>query len=166
MTRPKRTPRPVGLPAFIQRGIYRAERERMARNIALPMRAAFDALAQGEIDADVATGTPVMRLPATAPGESNTDWCAIPPAIEGWIELWASAAPDINTYHLAQVARRLDQGKDVTPRLVEQAREEFEACVRRIPTLPTSTLRHAVLNCQIRWQMEAMRDNKHEERAL
>lgn len=26
MTRPKRTPRPVGLPAFIQRGIYRARR--------------------------------------------------------------------------------------------------------------------------------------------
>lgn len=158
MTRPKRKPRPVGLPAFIQRGIERAERERLARIIATPMRFAFDALALGEIDACAETGVPVMRMPATAPGERDGEWCAIPPAIEGWVELWAEMAPDISTYYLAQVARRLDQGKDVTPRLVEQAREEFEACVRRIPSIPAAVLRDAVLTCQIRWEVEKMEE--------
>lgn len=158
MTRPKRKPRPVGLPAFIQRGIDRAERERLARIIATPMRLVFDALALGEIDACADTGTPVMRMPATAPGERDGEWCAIPPAIEGWVELWSEMAPDISTYHLRTLAARLSAGKDVTPRLAQQAREEFEACVRMIPSIPAAVLRDAVLTCQIRWEIEKLEE--------
>lgn len=141
----------VAIPAFIQRGIDRAEKARKAREIARPMRAMFDLLKSGEVlEID---GHAVMRFPKMSRDE-QTEWCAIAPAMHGWIDLWARIAKDISTYHMGVLADRLEQEKPITTRLVEQAREEFEVTIARIPELPEGRILSAITTTQIAWELE------------
>lgn len=145
--------RPVAIPAFIQRGIMRTERERRASIIARPMRAMFDMLESGEVhDID---GHAVMRLPEF--GEKDAEWCAIAPAVRGWIDCWKRIAPDLAAYRLEVLADRLEQDKPITPRLVEQARAEFEAHIARIPDVPPGKIESAITTAKIAWEFEKVK---------
>lgn len=141
------------LPAWLQRGIYRAERERRTNVVVRPMRNLMDLLARGDVDE--IDGRAMMRMPAVDEQFcERTAWCEIGPAIEGWIDCWKRLAPDISTYHLGVVAARLNENKLLTPRLVELARAEFENTVARIAEIPDGALMGAVQTTRIAWEFE------------
>jgi hypothetical protein len=52
------------------------------------------------------------------------------------------------------MAERLQADKPLTPRLVEQAEEEFEACVALIPTIPPGAIGSAITTTQISWELD------------
>ena len=143
------------LPAWLQRGIARAERERRANVIARPMRNLMDMLARGEVyEID---GRPVMSMPEIDQTyATQADWCEIAPAIEGWRDCWQRIAPDISTYYLGVLASRLAADKPITPRLVEQARAEFDATVARLVDTPDAVVSSAIRTTEISWEFEKM----------
>lgn len=136
----------------ITAGLARIERQARAEEIARPMREMFVMLEQGEVfEVD---GVSVMRMPET--GDEHAAWCAVGPAIRGWIDCWQRIAPDIGTKKLQYLADRLDADKPITPRLVEQARVEFEQTIQRIPSLPEGAITDAILRTRIAWEFERM----------
>ena len=147
--------RPLGIPAIIAAGIRRAEKERRAAVIARPMRNLMDMLRQGEVyEID---GRAVMRMPEIDEQfATRAEWCEIAPAIEGWRDCWQRLAPDISTYHLGVLAARLRDDKPITPRLVEQARAEFDATVARIPEIEDGKIASAIRTTEIAWEMEKL----------
>lgn len=155
----RRKPRPLGVPAWLAAGLHRAEKERKAAVIARPMRELFRMLASGEVlEID---GSPVMRMPELDDGVTErAQWCAIAPAIEGWIDCWQRLAPDISLYHLRVLAQRLAADRPLTPRLVEQARDEFEATIQRIVDLPDDKIRDALLTTRIAWELEKLQEKR------
>ena len=136
----------------ISAGLARIERKEEAERIAAPMRELFDMLAQGEVHE--IDGMSVMNMPAM--GDEREAWCAVGPAIHGWIDCWKRIAPDIGTRKLQYLADRLDADKPITPRLVEQARDEFEQTIKRIPSLPEGAVTDAILRTRIAWEFERM----------
>ena len=137
----------------ITAGLARIERRERAESIAKPMRELFEMLVKGEVfELD---GVSVMHMPET--GDEHAAWCAVGPAIRGWIDLWARIAPDIDTTKMRYLADRLDADKPITPRLVEQARGEFEATISRIPDLPEGASGDAIVRTKIAWEFEQMR---------
>lgn len=148
----------IALPAIIAAGIARAERERRANVIARPMRALMDLLATGE--AYEADGRVVMRMPDIDERfAERAEWVEVPPAIEGWRDCWQRLAPDISTYYLGVLAARLRDDKPITPRLVEQARAEFDRTVARIPEIEDGRISSAIVTTQIAWEVERMQSN-------
>lgn len=149
--------RPIGLHRAIAAGIHRAARQRKADVIARPMRELFSLLMSGEVcEID---GEPVMRMPEVDDAVSErAQWCAIAPAILGWIDVWRRLAPNLDLQHMSYLAERLDQGKTITPRLVEKARAEFEATIARIPDLPDGAILSAITTTQIGWEMEKLQE--------
>ena len=149
-------PRPTMDPDTVKSitaGLARIERRERAESIAKPMRELFDTLALGEVfELD---GVSVMHMPET--GEEHAAWCAVGPAIRGWIDLWARIAPDIDTTKMRYLADRLDADKPITLRLVEQARGEFEATISRIPDLTEGAIGDAIVRTKIAWEFERMR---------
>lgn len=140
----------------IAAGMAKIERKRMADVTAAPMRELFDMLAQGEVyEID---GMSVMPMPATA--DEKAAWCAVGPAIRGWIDLWSRIGPDIGTSKMRYLADRLDEDKPLTPRLVEQARAEFEATIARIPELPEGAITDGILRTRIAWEVERINRRK------
>jgi len=152
---PKRT---ATLPGWLQNGIARAERERRANVIARPMRNLMDLLRQGEVfEID---GQPVMRMPdLDAAFAQEAEWCAIAPAIEGWRDCWSRLAPDISTYYLGVLATRLADDKPITPRLVEQARAEFDRTVTRLVDVPDGQVASAIRTTEIAWEFEKLQEH-------
>lgn len=146
---------PASLPHWLQRGIARAERERKANVIARPMRNLMDMLAQGEVyEID---GRAVMRMPEIDEQfAARAEWCEVAPAIEGWRDCWQRLAPDISTYYLGILAARLREDKPLTPRLVEQARAEFDSTVARLVDIPPCAVTSAIRTTEIAWEMEKM----------
>lgn len=153
-------PRHVGLHRAIAAGAEHARRATQADEIARPMRAMFSMLASGEVFE--VQGRAAMDMPELDPSlrQANTDWVEIAPALRGWIDLWAHIAPDLRTYHLGVLADCLDQWRPITPRLVEQARAEFEACVERIPALPPGKIKRGILTTQIGWEVEKLSESQ------
>ena len=138
----------------ISAGLARIERKEKAERIAAPMRELFDMLAQGEVfELD---GMSVMHMPET--GDEHAAWCAVGPAIRGWIDCWQRIAPDIDTTKMRYLADRLDADKPITPRLVEQARAEFDRTVARIPEIEDGRISSAIVTTQIAWEVEKMRE--------
>ena len=136
----------------ITAGLARIERQERAEEIARPMREMFDMLAHGEVfELD---GVSVMQMPEV--GDERAAWCAVGPAIRGWIDCWQRIAPDIGTRKLQYLADRIDADKPITPRLVEQARDEFEQTIKRIPDLPEGAITDAILRTRIAWEFERM----------
>ena len=136
----------------ISAGLARIERKEEAERIAAPMRELFDMLAQGEVHE--IDGMSVMNMPAM--GDEREAWCAVGPAIRGWIDCWKRIAPDIGTRKLQYLADRLDADKPITPRLVEQARDEFEQTIKRIHSLPEGAITDAILRTRIAWEFEKL----------
>lgn len=147
--------RPLGIPAIIAAGIRRTEKERRANVIARPMRNLMDMLKQGEVyEID---GRAVMRMPEIDEQlAARAEWVEIAPAIEGWRDCWQRLAPDISTYHLGVLAARLRDDKPITPRLVEQARAEFDATVARIPEIEDGKIASAIRTTEIAWEIEKL----------
>lgn len=145
--------RPLGIPAIIAAGIRRAEKERRASVIARPMRNLMDMLKQGEVyEID---GRAVMRMPEIDEQlAARAEWVEIAPAIEGWRDCWQRLAPDISTYYLGVLASRLRDDKPITPRLVEQARAEFDTTVARIPEIEDGKIASAIRTTEIAWEIE------------
>ena len=147
--------RPLAIPAIIAAGIRRAEKERRAAVIARPMRNLMDMLKQGEVyEID---GRAVMRMPEIDEQlAARAEWVEIAPAIEGWRDCWQRLAPDISTYYLGVLAARLRDDKPITPRLVEQARAEFDATVARIPEIEDGKISSAIRTTEIAWELEKL----------
>lgn len=145
----------IALPAIIAAGIARAERERRANVIARPMRNLMDMLRQGEVfELD---GRAVMRMPEVDEQfAARAEWVEIAPAIRGWIDCWGRLAPDLRLYHMAVLADRIEADKPLTPRLVEQAREEFDATVTRLADLPPGAVASAIRTTEIAWEVEKL----------
>ncbi len=136
----------------ISAGLARIERKEEAERIAAPVRGLFDMLAQGEVfELD---GVSVMNMPAM--GDEREAWCAVGPAIRGWIDCWQRIAPDIGTRKLQYLADRIDADKPITPRLVEQARAEFDATVARLIDIPYGQVSSAITTTQIAWELEKL----------
>ena len=148
-------PRSAALPAWLQRGIARSDRERKANEIARPMRNLMSMLRQGEVYE--IEGRPVMRMPEVDQRfASRAEWVEIAPAIRGWIDCWQRLAPELRLYHMGVLADRLDAGKPLTPRLVEQARVEFDATVARLADIPPGQVTSAIRTTEIAWEMEKL----------
>jgi len=147
--------RTATLPRWLQRGIDRAERERKANMIARPMRNLLDMLAHGEVyEID---GRAVMRMPEVDEQfATRAEWCEIAPAIDGWRDCWQRLAPDISMYYLGILAARLRDDKPLTPRLVEQARAEFDATVERLVDIPPGAVTSAIRTTEIAWELEKL----------
>ena len=147
--------RPLAIPAIIAAGIRRAEKERRANVIARPMRNLLDMLKQGEVyEID---GRAVMRMPEIDEQlAARAEWVEIAPAIEGWRDCWQRLAPDISTYYLGVLAARLRDDKPITPRLVEQARAEFDATVHRLADIPPGQVTSAIRTTEIAWEIEKL----------
>ncbi len=141
--------------ASITRGMRVIEKREKANIIAAPMRALMDLLATGE--AYEADGRVVMRMPDIDERfAERAEWVEVPPAIEGWRDCWQRLAPDISTYYLGVLAARLRDDKPITPRLVEQARAEFDRTVARIPEIEDGRISSAIVTTQIAWEVEKM----------
>ena len=132
-----------------------------ANIIARPMRNLMDMLRQGEVyEID---GRAVMRMPEIDEQfATRAEWCEIAPAIEGWRDCWQRLAPDISTYYLGVLAARLRDDKPITPRLVEQARAEFDATVARIPEIEDGRISSTIVTTQIAWEMEKLQKGEGE----
>ena len=149
--------RQTALPAWLQRGIDRTERERRANVIARPMRNLMDLLRQGEVHE--IEGRAVMRMPEIDEEFARVaEWCEIAPAIRGWVDCWGRLAPDISLYHMGVLADRLDADKSITPRLVEQARAEFDRTVARIADIPPGQITRAIRTTEIAWELEKVQE--------
>ena len=144
----------AALPRWLQHGLARAERERKANVIARPMRNLMDMLKQGEVHE--IDGRAVMRMPEIDEQFATAEWCDVAPAIRGWIDCWGRLAPDLRLYHMGVLADRLDADKPITPRLVEQARAEFDATVARIPEIEDGRISSAIVTTQIAWEVEKL----------
>lgn len=148
-------PRPTMDPDAVKSitaGLARIERRERAESIAKPVRELFDMLALGEVfELD---GVSVMHMPET--GDEHEAWCEIAPAIRGWIDCWGRLAPDLRLYHMAVLADRLDADKPLTPRLVEQARDEFDATVARLADIPPGQVTSAIRTTEIAWEIEKL----------
>lgn len=143
------------LPAWLQRGIDRSERERKAAVIARPMRNLFDGLARGE--AYESDGRVIMVMSEIDKRfADDAEWVEVAPAIDGWIDCWRRIAPDISTYHMSVLASRLAADKPITPRLVEQARAEFDQTVARIVDTPPDVIASAITTTRIAWEFEKL----------
>lgn len=137
----------------VSRGMQRIEQQRKAEIITKPMRALFDLLLSGEVDE--IDGKVVMDMPDyDYRFAEKAEWVEVAPALNGWVDFWKRLAPDVSTYHMKILARNLDAGKALTVRLVEKARDEFEATVSRLPDMPTETLVSAITTTQIAWEIE------------
>lgn len=146
----------VRVPSVVAAGIRRTERERRADVIARPMRNMFALLAQGEVyEID---GQAQMWMPEidTAHARKASEWVVIPHAVRGWIDLWTRIAPDLRLYHLQVLADRLEQGKPLTERLVEQARDEFEQTIERVGQIEHGQLVSKITTQEIAWEMERL----------
>lgn len=147
--------RQVGLHPAIAAGIRRAEKQRKADMIARPMRDLFALLSTGEVFE--VEGKAVMRMPEVDASVRTDDaWVEIAPAIFGWIDCWHRIEPAMRQDKLRYLAERLERGQEVTPRLVEQARAEFEAAIARIPDLDPGVITRAISTTQIAWEMEKL----------
>lgn len=146
-----------GLHRLISIGIRRTDKEIRAAEIARPMRELFRQLATGEVFE--VGGRAVMSMPELDESlrQSSTDWVEIAPAILGWVDCWQRLAPKRRQDKLRYLADRLQRGEMVTPRMVEQASEQFEACVRMIPALEDGAIKSAVLDTQISWEFERIK---------
>lgn len=141
--------------ASITRAMQKIEMREKAQIIAAPMRALMDLLATGE--AYEIDGRVVMSMPdIDAQFAERAEWVEVPPAIEGWRDCWQRLAPDISTYYLGVLAARLRDDKPITPRLVEQARAEFDATVTRIPEIEDGRISSAIVTTQIAWEVEKL----------
>lgn len=130
-------------------------RRRGVIEIARPMRELFALLETGEVDE--LDGKVVMRLPdldAITALEPDAEWVEVAPAMLGWIDCWQRIAPDIRLQKMQYLAERLQADKAVTPRLVEQARAEFETTIARLHDIPDGRLTQAITTTQIGWEME------------
>lgn len=143
--------------ASITRAMRKIERREKAQTIAQPMRNLMDLLATGE--AYEIDGRVVMEMPdIDAKFAERAEWCEVSPAIFGWIDCWQRLAPDISTKRMKILAERLRDDKPITPRLVEQAREEFDATVDRIPDIPDGVISSAILTTQLVWELEKVKE--------
>ena len=141
--------------ASITRGMRKIEKREKAQIIAAPMRALMDLLATGE--AYEIGGRVVMSMPdIDAQFAERAEWVEVPPAIEGWRDCWQRLAPDISTYYLGVLAARLRDDKPLTPRLVEQARAEFDATVQRIADIEPGRITSAIRTTEIAWEIEKL----------
>lgn len=141
--------------ASISRAMRKIEMREKADVIAAPMRALMDLLATGE--AYEIDGRVVMSMPDIDERfAARAEWVEVPPAIEGWRDCWQRLAPDISTYYLGVLASRLRDDKPITPRLVAQAREEFDATVSRIGELEPGRITSAIRTTEIAWEIEKL----------
>lgn len=139
----KRQRKPAGLPPILMRGLERAERARKADILARPMREMLNMLEQGEVYE--AEGHAVMHMPAI--GDDPAQWCAIAPAIRGWLDCWARVDSNIDQHRLKVIADRLEAGKEITPRLAAAAREE---------ELPPGAITRGITTTHIAWEFERL----------
>lgn len=145
--------------ASITRGMQKIEMREKAHIIAAPMHALMDLLATGE--AYEADGRVVMSMPDIDERfAERAEWVEVPPAIEGWRDCWQRLAPDISTYYLGVLAARLRDDKPLTPRLVEQARKEFDATVQRIADIEPGRITSAIRTTEIAWEMEKLQGSE------
>ena len=137
------------------RAMRKIEMREKAQIIAAPMRALMDLLSTGE--AYEIDGRVVMAMPDIDERMAGrAEWVEVPPAIDGWRDCWKRLAPDISTYYLGVLAARLREDKPITPRLVEQAREEFDATVARLADIPPGQVTSAIRTTEIAWEMEKL----------
>jgi hypothetical protein len=143
------------IPKWVAQGIVRQERECRATAIGRPMRNILDMLAQGEVyEID---GVAMMRMPEIDTGfAKRAEWVQIAPALRGWIDCWSRIAPDIRLYHMGVLADRLDEDKPLTPRLVEQAREEFDRTIERLAVIDPQAVVSAIRTTEIAWELEKL----------
>ena len=141
--------------ASITRAMQKIEMREKAHIIAAPMRALMDLLATGE--AYEAGGRVVMSMSDIDERFAEcAEWVEVTPAIEGWRDCWQRLAPDISTYYLGVLAARLRDDKPITPRLVEQARAEFDATVARLADIPPGRVLSAIRTTEIAWEVEKL----------
>lgn len=133
------------------------ERNLQMERIAKPMRDLFDELSIGEVT--VVDGEPSMLMPQVDPIAGLADdmeWVPIAPALLGWIDCWKRIAPKLSLQRMQYLADRLRQDKAVTPRLVEQAREEFEETIVRLRGMPDGAITRAITTTYIAWEFEKL----------
>ncbi len=151
----RRIARPIKPHPIIAKIAHETAMQLRAQQIARPMRALFDQLATGEVYE--AEGEPCMRMPPVDKSlDDGAEWCAIAPALLGWIDLWSMIAPSLPTNELGYLAARLQHDKPLTLRLVEKARHQFEATIAQIPKLPAGAIKAGILNTEIKWAMEGI----------
>lgn len=137
--------------------IDQLEKERRAAAIAKPMRNLMDLLASGE--AYEIEGQVVMRMPEIDKVfAERAEWVEVAPAVEGWIDCWQRLAPDLPSYNLGVMAKRLRDDKPLTVRLIEQARAEFDAHVARLVDIPDEHIRSAITTTQLAWEFEKINE--------
>lgn len=149
-------PRPVGLHRFIADGAERIRRKVQADDIARPMREMFALLATGEVyEVD---GVAVMAMPELDPSlrQSATDWVGISAAAFGWIDLWEALATKLRQDKLQTLAQRLRDDKPLTPRLVDLAKEQFEAAIAMIPDFAPGAIGAAITETRAKWAREGV----------
>lgn len=149
-------PRPVGLHRTIADGAERIRRKVQADDIARPMREMFALLATGEVyEVD---GVAVMAMPELDPSlrQSATDWVGISAAAFGWIDLWEALATKLRQDKLQTLAQRLRDDKPLTPRLVDLAKEQFEAAIAMIPDFAPGAIGAAITETRAKWAREGV----------
>lgn len=139
--------------------LAKIHRQQQVEEIARPMRELFTMLEHGE--AMEVDGRVVMELPnvdAVSEIDPDAEFVEVAPCLLGWIDCWKRIAPQLRTQHMRYLAERIDADKVVTPRLVEQARGEFEATIALLHDVPDAVIRSAILRTKIAWEFEAMRE--------
>ena len=145
----------MNLMAFLSSHSDRLERERLIALVARPLRALFAQIESGEtLEVD---GVPVFYGPnPDRPGELDySTLIPIGPNVRTWA-LFMERAGCKGTTLLHTMADRLDEGKPLTPRMVEKARQEFEEGVKRMSRQSFAVLGRAATDTAIKCHMDAV----------
>ena len=135
--------------------IDRIERERRAAEMARPMRNVFDLLDKGECYE--VNGKAVMLLTEIDHRYARQGrWVSVTATLDSWIDCWKRLAPDISTYNMGVLSKKLAEWATVTPRLVEMARAEFDATIDRLVDIPLDQVSSAITTTQIALELQKM----------
>lgn len=148
----QRKPRPAGLHRTVAKGIWQLDMDQRIADASAPMRAMFDLLAAGEVL--TIKGKAVMEMPAGFGTVELGEWVEIQPALEGWIDCLARIDERLPNRALKQLSRYLGSGIPLTPELVADAREEFDAHLQRMRSMLPSQIKSAATTAQIAWEFE------------
>lgn len=135
--------------ARYQSGHSQPPSRKQARAWLAPIRAAFNELAGGEIDA--VRGYPITRI-----HYADEDYARVDHAINGFLALIARLMPDLDTVPMSKVSKKLEAGILMTP-------EEIQACFvllntveDRLLTFTRQQLKDAAQTEQIIIELEAI----------
>lgn len=148
-----------GIPSVIHRGMVRTNREASSWSFSRPMRNVLLQLRSGVVNEIAETGEVFIDMQTVDSTRSDIpEIVPIGGAIHGWVCVCERLDQRLKTYFLRTLADRLNAGQEITERLVDQAFEEFESIVAKLPNYSPDALQAAAKSAEITALLERVQE--------